>query len=401
MSVFKKRKKPKETSSTKEEGNADPKLLKDKIGKTKKKIKIGFGRKDKKSPKKVVSNKNEDVKTIENEQTQITNKSIQPEDTGEKTAEDYESTDIFLEGITSNEEEESAKLEEKKEWSTSKKRRTIIPKDMKGKPVYLEDTGEKLGTVFDMIYDENKDLIGYKIKDNKSDAVLSFPIDQFDEDKSGLIFVPSWYTKAVKTLEKLEFKERVSPELTTLLTDDAISNEELYNIFVKHDDQMAKYIEEAVTLKELINQRLGALEKQRLSLKDNLMSLTEKRLIKDIDRRHFSDDVMAHRRKANVLDVNIKKCKKLLHRLDNTSFGRLGKYIISDIGIEESSQYRKTFENFKEENSEKNSELMFEDGVEDSYKQKYYETKERFEQLEEDYDELKTAVGRMIAKDEL
>ncbi|MCX6668179.1 MAG: PRC-barrel domain-containing protein, partial [Euryarchaeota archaeon] len=127
----------------------------------------------------------------------------------------------------------------------SKKRKPPLKKDMKGKPVYLEDTGEKLGTVFDAIYDKENSLVGYKIKDNKSDAVLSFSIDQFDEDKNGLIFVPSWYMQAVKNIEKFEFKDRISPELTSLLTDDAISNKELYKIFVKYDDEMAKYIEDA------------------------------------------------------------------------------------------------------------------------------------------------------------
>jgi len=36
---------------------------------------------------------------------------------------------------------------EEKEWSKSKKRKPLIKREMKGKPIYLEDTGEKLGTV--------------------------------------------------------------------------------------------------------------------------------------------------------------------------------------------------------------------------------------------------------------
>jgi hypothetical protein len=112
-------------------------------------------------------------------------------------------------------------------------------------------------------------------------------------------------------LERLEFKERVSPELTTLIGDDTITDEELYNIFVKHDDQMVNYIDEAVSLREHLNQRLRVLEKQHLALKDSLMDLTEKRLIKEIDRREFPENLSNHRRKVNVLEVNIKKCKDL------------------------------------------------------------------------------------------
>lgn len=385
MPIFKKNKKL--SSKTKRECTK-PDQKKGESKKINKMIKIGFGHKDKKAV----------FKPVKSKVAQI-NKSTQFKD-NKKTTKDCENADAFLGDLSSNEEktaEEAVKPEKREgKWSSPKKRRTIIPKDMKGKPVYLEDTGEKLGIIFDMIYDGEKNLIGYKIKDNKSDAILSFPIDQFDEDKNGLIFIPSWYSKAMKTLEKLEFKERVSPELTTLLTDDTISNEELYSIFVKHDDQMAKYIEEAVALKELLNRRVRALEKQRLTLKDDLMDLTEKRLIKDIDRRAFSEDVMEHRRKVTVLDVNIKKCKELLRRLDHTSFGMLGKHISSNTEMKDSSRYRRTREDFEDD-----KELAYIDDMENPYRQKYHDLKERFEQLEEEYDELKGAVGKLIAKNEI
>lgn len=58
--------------------------------------------------------------------------------------------------------------EPEKQWTTSPKKKNLLLGDMKGKPVYLEDTGEQLGTVFDMMYDTKKNLIGYKIKDKKN-----------------------------------------------------------------------------------------------------------------------------------------------------------------------------------------------------------------------------------------
>jgi hypothetical protein len=110
----------------------------------------------------------------------------------------------------------SEKDEEKKPF-TSIKKKPIIKKDMKDKPVYLEDTGEKLGIVFDSIYDKDNNLIGYKIKDNKSDNILSFPSEQFDHNKDGLIFIPGWYTNSVKEIEKLEFKDRTEYHLISQL----------------------------------------------------------------------------------------------------------------------------------------------------------------------------------------
>ena len=366
------------------------KIKGEKITKVKKRTKIGFRHK-KEEP--IIKEKTPYHEKIETETAEIEDSSFpEPESEIESTEEKIE---VFQDEKPS-EEESNAPEEKKKQWTPSKKKKIIIPKDMKDKPVFLEDTGEKLGTVFDMIYDGEKKLIGYKIKDKKSDSVLSFPADQFDESKDGLIFVQSWYTNALKILEQLEFKERVSPELTTLLSEDTITNEELYNIFVKHDDQMVNYIDEAVSLKELLHQRLRVLENQRLTLKDGLMDLTEKRLIKDIDRREFSEDVANHRHKVNVLDVNIKKCKDLLKRLGTTSFGKLGTQINTQTGIEDKSQFMR-----KPEKSQDDTDLALAEEIENPYKQKYDDMKQRFEQLQEDYNELKLAVEKLIAKDEL
>jgi archaellum component FlaC len=49
---------------------------------------------------------------------------------------------------------------------------------------------------------------------------------------------------------------------------------------------------------------------------------------------------------------------------------------------------------------EKNK-IVFDDRLEGPYKQKYYTLKEQFEQLEDEYQELKTAVERLLSKKEL
>jgi len=367
----------------KEKSNKDTTEKKDKeINPKMPKVKIGFRHRK----KEIVP----EEKRVETEPKPVDIEDNLPE---EPESEDKEDEIIKIQDELLEEEPDTTKKDEG--WSTLKKKRRILSTDLKGKSVFLEDTGEKLGTVFDIIYDGEKRLIGYKIKDNRSESVLSFPIDQFDESKEGLIFIQSWYTNSLKTLEKLEFKERISPELTTLIGDDTISIQELYNIFVKHDDQMANYIEEAVSLKELLYKRLGALEKQRLALKDSLIDLTEKRLIKDIDRKEFSEDVMKHRRKVNVLDVNINKCKELLKRLDSTSFGKLGTHIVSHTNVKDKNQYFRPTENTKSDNS-----FILANEIDTPYKQKYDDIKELYEKLTEDYNELKTAVEKLIAKGE-
>jgi len=371
--------------------------------KVKKKTKIGFGSKNKVKRKEQTVQKtetedkikSEEVKTVKKQTNEISPPDILDEDLTKDERE------VVEEDLEPEQKQETSKIETDKQWSKNKKKK-LLAKDMKGKPVYLEDTGEKLGTVFDMMYDADNNHIGYKIKDKRTDSVLSFPIEQFDVAKDGLIFIQGWYTTAIKTIEQLEFKENVSPELTTLISDDAISNEELYNIFVKHDDQMANYIEDAIALKKLLKQRLDVLERQRLALKDDLMNLTEKRLIKDIDRREFSEDVIKHRKKVNVLDVNITKCKDLLNRLDKTSFGKLSLPISKNIEKTELVEKapKNTPSNLPSLEKENNN-IIFNEEIENPYKLKYDNIKQRFDQLQDEYNELKSAVEKLIAKDNI
>ena len=394
MSIFKKNKKRfSDTYLT----DLSSERSKEESKRMKKKIKIGFGHKNKKKFEEDVTTEKEKIEPVKTESIQASDESAQIEN-NTKNIEDHENADVFLEEISINADEgekEVLKSEknEEKEWPKSK-RKAFIQKDIKNKPVFLEDTGEKIGTVFDEIQDQNKHLIGYKIKDDRSKSIFNFPIDQFDEDKNGLIFVPSWYTKGSKTIEKLEFKDRISPELKWLIEDNTVSDEELYKIFVKHDDKVATYIEDAVALRELLINRLKILEKERASSKDNLMDLVERRLIKDIDRRKFSEIVMEHRRKVNVLDVNIKKCKKLIKRLDSTSFGTLGKNMTS-YKEKEDQIYQNNIEDFN-----KKDKAIYENR-ERPYKSKYYDLKQRYEELQETHNELIMAVEKLLNKDEI
>lgn len=380
-------KKDKKSASKKKEG--DTTSLKEK--KYKKKKKIGFRHKT----------KNDYDKIIVDEQSAHSSspKNIHTND---------KDTDLFDElnshdSVERVENLDADNLSSEKDWGSSK-RKTVIKKDMKGLPVFLEDTGDKIGTVFDAIYDKNNNLIGYKIKDNKSDSILSFSLDQFGEDKAGLIFIPSWYSKAVQLIEKLEFKDRISPELTWLLKDKTITEEELYHIFVKHDDSIASYIDESKALRELLMNRLRILEKERLSLKEALMDLTEKRLIKDIDRRKFSEIVMAHRQKVNVLDVNIMKSKQLISRLEETSFGMLSVNLavkhydaaietLNDKQITKPEQRSAIYSNEKQlvNNTDFFNQKQY-TTAEKAVHQPFHENNDQLTKLQEEYNKLKSFV---------
>jgi hypothetical protein len=139
-------------------------------------------------------------------------------------------------------------------------------------------------------------------------------------------------------------------------------------------------------------------------MKENLMDLTEKRLIKDIDRREFSEDVMEHRRKVNILDLNIKKCKELLNRIENTSFGVLGDNNMSLDKTDEKQKrnFIKNYENpYNKELKDlvKPMKMQIPTEPQDSYKEKYFKLKTQFDQLEDNYQELKTAVDKLFKQD--
>jgi len=262
------------------------------------------------------------------------------------------------------------------------RRKLLLPHGMNGRPVYLEDTGEKIGVVVDSIIDKEHNLVGYKIKDTKSETILSFTLNQFLEDKEGLIFIPSWYNRGVKTVEKLEFKDRITPELQCLVMDHTVSPEELYQIFVRHDDTLTNYLVEAAGLRDQLMQRLAVLERERMALKESLMDITEKRLIQDIDRHEFSDIVTEHRRKVNVLDTNIKKSKDLLDRLQKTSFGSLSLAL-------HASQIMTSNQPTTNQTSTPSADV--------TYQEKYSQLRQQYTKLQEGYDELKAAVDRLLS----
>jgi len=103
---------------------------------------------------------------------------------------------------------------------------------------------------------------------------------------------------------------------------------------------------------------------------------------------------MEHRRKVNVVDINIKKCKDLLDRLHHTSFGLLSTNIAATVEKEEHQRATHPLEDWKNTTPRENVR-------EDPFKGKYFELKNRYEKLQEGYNELKIAVEKLLNKNEL
>jgi hypothetical protein len=207
-----------------------------------------------------------------------------------------------------------------------------VPKNQepKGQLVFSKDTGEKLGVITDVVYDGHHNIIGYTLQTGSAKTAFHYPVDQFSKGKQGLLFVPNWYRNAIGTIEKLEFLDKVSPELPGLMQN-GMFNEELFDLLMKRDEHFSEYLDEAIELKELLLLQIQLLEERRRSLSEKANALMVKRVMEEITRNSFAENVQVLRRKIRLLDLNIQQCTKLLQRLNYTSVGVITDHFVEPV----------------------------------------------------------------------
>ena len=189
--------------------------------------------------------------------------------------------------------------------------------DRTGSMAYFEDTGEEMGVVKKTIRDSNGNVAGYEIEDVKSGKVIQMSKNSFEVTDRGLVFVPLWHSEAKGFIEEMELKTKM-PEMGDILSG-GLSGAEIGEV-VKAHPEMGKYMENAESLMKSLQKRLGELEGKRIDVRKNLMILSEKRLLGEIDRREFAQNVTAARRNAHILDINIRRCRELIIRMENIPF---------------------------------------------------------------------------------
>lgn len=195
-----------------------------------------------------------------------------------------------------------------------------------GEPVFLEETGERIGIISEKKYDEGEKLIGFKIKDEDTNAEYELPVDYFYHDKKGVILTPKWYVDTSNKIKEIEFVERIQPEFKDLFDDNGF-DDELFNMIVEQDGGAYKHLKEAKRIYANLEKQIRILEKKRLDLKEKVWELTTNRLIEDVDRKDYSDKIKDIRNKANILNLKIEKCRNLIKDLDKTSIGKISKNI--------------------------------------------------------------------------
>ena len=190
--------------------------------------------------------------------------------------------------------------------------------DKTGSIAYFEDTGEEMGIVKRVIRDTNGKVAGYEIEDVKTGKTISMSKSSFDITERGLVFVPLWYSEAREFIEEMELKAKM-PELSDIISESELSKREIGEIARSHPE-LGNYIKNAIVVKDSINKRLRDLEERRAEVRKKLMMLSEKRLLDEIGRREFAQSVVGARRDAKILDMNVRRCRELLIRLENIPF---------------------------------------------------------------------------------
>ena len=193
-----------------------------------------------------------------------------------------------------------------------------------GKSVYFEDTGERVGNVVSVITGREGKIVGYEIQDDSTNAKSHLPVEQIEDTGRGLLFRPLWYTEIEEFIHQLEFQETITSELPGAVSGRGISKRGPHEILPKVDPTPRKLIDEALSLRDSLRERLNEFEIDRIKIRKQMTTLTEKRLLGENTRREFAKAVLEQRRKIRIIEINIKRCRELLLRLEHTASIRRG-----------------------------------------------------------------------------
>ena len=260
-----------------------------------------------------------------------------------------------------------------------KKHHPRLRKNTHGKPVYLQDNGNQIATVIDEIHDIKNKLQAYTIQDTETQQIYQIPAIHFDHQTNGLIYIPSWYTKGKTLVDHLEFTDRINPVLKLLITDETTQPQDLHETFIKDDHELQQYLQQTQTTHKMLTTRLTLLQKERTTIKQYIFDLIEQRLIKDIPRKEFADNIQQHRQKATLLDLQITRCQNLIKQLNNTS---LGLYLQK---TQPTTQQPQPINNQTHEYN--------------SLQKKYTQLKHQYQEIQEKYTHLKESIEKLLEKE--
>ncbi len=189
---------------------------------------------------------------------------------------------------------------------------------VEGTPVYYEDTGDRMGTVVEVVRNAGGAPSGYRVRHGETGTVTMLPADALQSTKRGLLFTPVWHVEAVSLVRELEYAAR-HPRLHDLVDGASLTDDEPQDMATS-DPELRRKIDHARQVRRSLARQLEELERKRQDVREQLMALSEQRLLRDISRRAFAEAVTEARRRARILDINIERCNDLLVRFSDLPF---------------------------------------------------------------------------------
>lgn len=190
-----------------------------------------------------------------------------------------------------------------------------------GSPVYIQENGDLLGYVTNLIKDSKGNVNAYLVD---SDGIeMRFPEENIIEVEGGYIYQPVWYTESKKILEKLSKQEALNPDLTAILQTKDIPDVRLKKLISESSKETQNVVTEAMETVRLLLEKRDALNEQKNTLRDQIADLAGTRVLGGGNRRDFAITIIDLKRKAQIVDSNLKKLEEVLSKFEISPFIRI------------------------------------------------------------------------------
>jgi len=184
-----------------------------------------------------------------------------------------------------------------------------------GKSVFLNTDNEKLGDIIETIRDQNNQIIGFKVKENKSEKELHLFAEHCRKQKHNYIYKPNCFTIPSTVIEDFEACDNINPDIILLLKDNIISKEEWKKSNIQQDDELRKNINHSYALDKTIQGSLYILKKQLILVEDKLKELQRKKEKNRISQIQYLQMAHPYHQMLDDINQNIKKYQDLTKRL--------------------------------------------------------------------------------------
>ncbi len=183
-----------------------------------------------------------------------------------------------------------------------------------GQPVYLQENGELLGYVTNLVKNKGGDITGYLVD---SDGVeMRFPKENITKIEGGFIYQPIWYTDSKELLERLKAEETLNPGLKL----DGVPEAKAKRLIKDAGGDLHKTVEEAKNTVKILIEKESSLKEQRDSLREKINDIAGTRMLGGSNRREFALTIIDLKRKTQIIESNLNKVQELLEGFRKSPF---------------------------------------------------------------------------------